>query len=384
MHSKRVGSTLAHGSIANVYIFSFVALFIMLIAVINFVNLATARATERAREVGVRKAVGAYELQLTAQFLSETLLLSLFAFILSALLCQLLLPAFNLLAGKEIAINIFKTGVVGVFLLIALMVGLLAGIYPALVLSSYKPVMVLKGAFSSSNKGLLLRRSLVILQFVITIVLIAGVIVVYNQLRYMQSRDLGFKKDQQLVVSFDGIDDMKLKWKDIKGQVASVPGVIGCTFSSSLPSVNHNSAYSQMEMKGGDMQASNINLYFVDYDFIKQYAIKVIAGRAFSEEMGTDSTQAMIVNEATVASLGYSKPEEIIGKKFSQWGRDGKVIGVIKNFNYRSLRDEVAPLTMRIEPGAFSPMTINVSPANLKKVLAGVEAVYNICTGWKI
>ncbi len=376
MHSKREG-TLAHGSMTNVYIFSFVALFIMLIAVINFVNLATARATERAREVGVRKAVGAYESQLTLQFLSETMLLSLFAFFLSAILCQLLLASFNLLAGKEIAVNIFKTGIVGLFLLMAVLVGLVAGLYPALVLSSYKPVVVLKGAFSSSNKGLFLRRSLVVIQFVITIVLIAGVIIVYNQLLYMQSRDLGFKKDQQLVISFDGVDNMKDKWVDIKQQTSVIPGVMGCTFSSSIPSAFHNSAYTNMELKSGDMQASNINLYFVDYDFIKQYGIKVIAGRAFSGEMGTDTTQAMIVNEAAVASLGYSKPEEIIGRKFSQWGRDGKVIGVIKNFNYHSLKDEVAPLTMRIEPGAFSPLTITVSPANLKKVLAGVEAVYN-------
>ncbi|ACU58456.1 ABC transporter permease [Chitinophaga pinensis] len=377
IHSKRKGTTLVYGSITNVYIFSFVALFIMLIAVINFVNLATARATERAREVGVRKAVGAYEVQLTFQFLCETLLLSLVAFFLSAILCQLLLPAFNMLAGKEIAVNIFKTGIVGLFLLIAILIGLLAGIYPALVLSSYEPVVVLKGAFSSSNRGLLLRRGLVVFQFVITIVLIAGVIIIYNQLLYMQSHDPGFKKDQQLVVEFNGVDNIKQHWKEIKQQVAGVPGVLGTSFSSSVPGKFNNSAYSVMELKNGDMQASNINLYFVDYDFIRQYNIKVVAGRAFSEEMGTDSTEAMVVNEATVASLGYSKPEEIIGKKFSQWGREGKVIGVIKNFNYRSLREEIAPLTIRIGPDAYTPMTITATGASLKTVLANVENIYN-------
>jgi putative ABC transport system permease protein len=377
MYSKRKGANLVSGSVVNVYIFSFVAVFIMLIAVVNFVNLATARATERAKEVGVRKAVGAYEAQLTLQFLCETMLLSMFAFLLSAILCQLLLPSFNLLAGKEIAINIFKTGIIGLFLLMAVAVGLLAGIYPALVLSAYKPVVVLKGAFSSSNKGLLLRKGLVVFQFVITIVLIAGVIIIYNQLLYMQSSDPGFKKDQQLIVEFNGIDDMQQRWREIKQQVASVPGVTGCSFSSSIPGKFHNSAYSSMELKNGEMQASNINLYFVDYDFLKQYGVKLVAGRGFSEEMGTDSTQAMVVNEAVVASLGYSKPEDILGKKFSQWGRDGTIIGVIKNFNYHSLREEIAPLTMRIEPGAFTPMTMTVNPANLKKVLAGVEAVYN-------
>lgn len=375
MTSKRDAAI--KGSITNVYIFSIVALFILLIAVINFVNLATARATERAREVGVRKSVGAYESQLTFQFLCETLLLSLFAFVLSVFLCQLLLPSFNLLAGKEIAYNIFLTGTVAWFLLIATGVGLLAGIYPAVVLSSYKPVTVLKGAFSSSNKGLFLRRGLVVFQFVITIVLIAGVMIVYYQLLYLQDRDLGFKKDQQMVVEFGAVKNIKDKWNDIRQQVLNVPGVSGVTFSSAIPGRAQNSAYSNIEMKNGEMQASNINLYFVDYDFIKQYQIQVLAGRAFSSEMSTDSTQAMLVNEAAVASLGYSKPEEIIGKKFSQWGREGKIIGVIRNFNYRSLREKVEPLSMRIEPGAFNPVSITVDPRNVKKVIAGVEAIFN-------
>lgn len=375
MTSKR--NAPVKGSMTNVYIFSIVAIFILLIAVINFVNLATARATERAREVGVRKSVGAYESQLTIQFLCETMLLSLFAFALSVVLCQLLLPSFNLLAGKEIAYNIFLTGTVGWFLMIAIGVGLLAGIYPATVLSSYKPVVVLKGAFSSSNKGLFLRRGLVVFQFVITIVLIAGVMIVYYQLLYLQDRDLGFKKDQQMVVEFGAAGNMKEKWNDIKRQVLNIPGVSGATFSSAIPGKFHNSAYTNMEMKNGDMQASNINLYFVDFDFVKQYQIKMVAGRAFSAEMGTDSTQAMLVNEAVVSSLGYSKPEEIIGKKFDQWGRKGTVIGVIKNFNYRTLREEVSPLTMRIEPYAFSPMTITVDPKSIKKTLAGVEAIFS-------
>ncbi|MCF6402096.1 ABC transporter permease [Chitinophaga filiformis] len=367
----------AQGSLTNIYIFSIVALFILLIAVINFVNLATARATERAREVGVRKSVGAYESQLTFQFLCETLLLSLFAFVLSVTLSQLLLPSFNLLAGKEIAYNIFSTGTIVWFLFIAIGVGLLAGIYPAVVLSSYKPVVVLKGAFSSSNKGLFLRRGLVVFQFVITIVLIAGVMIVYHQLLYLQNQDLGFKKEQQMVVEFGGIDNMKEKWYDIRQQVLNVDGVRGATFSSAIPGRFQASAYSNIEMKNGEMQASNINLYFIDYDFIKQYQIKVVAGRAFQPEMATDSTQAMLVNEAVVSSMGYSKPEEIIGKKFDQWGRKGTIIGVIKNFNYRSLRETVAPLTMRIEPGAFAPMTITVDPENIKKVIAGIETIYN-------
>lgn len=183
MKSKR--PALVKGSTTNTYIFSIIAAFILLIAMINFVNLATARATERAREVGVRKAVGAYETQLKIQFLCETVMLSLIAFVLSLLFCQLLLPAFNVLAGKEIAHNIFRNTDILWFLVIAVSVGLLAGIYPAVILASYKPIVVLKGAFHSSTKGLLLRRGLVVFQFVITIFLIAGVIIIYNQLGYL-------------------------------------------------------------------------------------------------------------------------------------------------------------------------------------------------------
>jgi putative ABC transport system permease protein len=170
---------------------------------------------------------------------------------------------------------------------------------------------------------------------------------------------------------------MKDKWTDIRRQVLNVQGVSGATFSSAIPGRFQASAYSNIEMRNGEMQASNINLYFIDYDFIKQYGIKVLAGRAFSPEMATDSTQAMLVNEAVVSSMGYSKPEEIIGKKFDQWGRKGTIIGVIKNFNYRSLKETVAPLTMRIEPNAFNPLSITVDPKNIKKAVAGIEAIFN-------
>jgi putative ABC transport system permease protein len=375
MNSKRPAPV--KGSTTNTYIFSVIAAFILLIAMINFVNLATARATERAREVGVRKAIGAYTTQLKVQFLCETVMLSMIAFVVSLLLCQLLLPAFNVLAGKEIAHNIFKSTDVLWFLVIAAGVGLLAGIYPAVVLSSYKPVVVLKGAFHSSAKGLLLRRGLVVFQFVITIFLIAGVIIIYNQLSYLQNHKLGFNKDQVMVLDFGDVENMKDKWAAIKQQVAQQPGVEGAVFSSAVPGGFENSAYSNLETKSGDMQASNINLYFVDFDFVKQYEVKILAGRGFSADMATDSTQAMLVNESVVSSLGYSKPEDIIGKRYSQWGSEGKIIGVMQNFNYHSLKKEVSPLTMRIGPGNFSKVSVSVHAGDLKQTLAGLEKVYS-------
>jgi putative ABC transport system permease protein len=375
MKSKRGAPE--QGSVTNTYIFSIIAAFILLIAMINFVNLATARATERAREVGVRKAVGAYDAQLKIQFLCETVMLSLIAFFLSLILCQLLLPAFNVLAGKEIAGNIFKNTDVLWFLLIAVGVGLVAGIYPAVVLSSYKPVEVLKGAFHSSAKGLLLRRGLVIFQFVITIFLIAGVIIIYRQLNYLQGHQLGFKKDQVLILDFNNGDDMYDKWAAVKQEMSKQPGVKSAVFSSAVPGGPQNAAYSKLETKSGDLQASNIDVYFVDFDFVKAYQVKILAGRGFSGDMATDSTQAMLVNEAVVAAMGYSKPEDIIGKRYSQWGSEGKIIGVMKNFNYHSLKDDVSPLTLRIDTHRFSKLSVGVSAGDLKNTMAGLEKVFH-------
>lgn len=374
MRSKR--NAPVKGSVINTYIFSIIAVFILVIAIINFVNLATARATERAREVGVRKAVGAHANQLKIQFLCETVIMSLIAFILSLVLCQLLLPAFNTMAGKEIQHFIFSNGVALWFLFIALSVGLLAGIYPAVILSAYNPVVVLKGAFSNSTKGLLLRRGLVVFQFIITIVLIAGVMIIYNQLSYLQAQQLGFKKDQVLVVDFNGVEKMQDKWAAIKQRALLQPGVSGATFSSAVPGTGQNSAYTNLETRMGEMQASNINLYFVDFNFIKQYQVKILAGRDFSGDMATDSTQAMLVNEAVVASMGYTKPADIIGKRFSQWGREGKIVGVFKNFNYHSLRNEIEPLTLRIEPGAFNKLSLNVKAGDVSATLAGLEQLF--------
>jgi putative ABC transport system permease protein len=202
------------------------------------------------------------------------------------------------------------------------------------------------------------------------------VIIIYNQLSYLQHHTLGFKKDQVMVLDLDGVENMKDKWVAIKQQVSQQPGVKGVTFSSAVPGGFENSAYSNLETKSGDMQASNINLYFIDFDFLKQYEVKILAGRGFSGDMATDSTQAMVVNEAVVSAMGYSKPEDIIGKRYSQWGSEGRIIGVMQNFNYHSLKKEVSPLTMRISPYDFSKLSVSIKADNLKQTLAGLEKVY--------
>lgn len=372
LHSDRGGEVT--GNLANIYIFSIIAGFILLIACINFMNLATARATERAKEVGIRKVIGAMRRQLTLQFLSESILLSLIAFVLASLFCELLLPAFNQLSGKIITESIFQNSAYLLLLfLLALGVGTLAGIYPAFVLSSFKPVAVLKGRFSSSSRGLLLRKGLVIIQFTISIMLIAGTAIVYTQLDYMRSQGLGFKKEQMLVIDFKGDEKVKQQLEAIKNTLSSHPQVLSVSASSSTPSSGNAGAYTNIESPAGEMQASNIDLYSIDFDFLSQYQIDIVAGRAFSKDFPTDSTQALIINEAAAANYGYASPEEAVGKRFSQWGREGQIIGVIKNFHIRSLQQDIKPLTLRIEPNDFRLISFSIDTKDIPNTLASLE-----------
>jgi putative ABC transport system permease protein len=368
LYSKRGGQE--SGSINNVYIFTVVAIFILLIACINFVNLTTARSVERAKEVGIRKVVGAEKGQLASQFIGESVVLCLIAFVLTIILSVLVLPLFNQLAGKTISAGIFSNWYyVAILLGTSVAIGLIAGIYPALVLSSFMPVLVLKGRFSSSKKGNVLRKTLVIAQFTISIFLIIGTIIVYTQMDFMQNRDLGFSKDQMLVL--DTNDDPA--GKALKEALTSIPGVKSAAMSSSVPGGGNPGAYSEIENKKGDLQIANLDLYFVDWDYVNQFKIKMVAGRAFSREFGTDTAQAMLLNEAAVKLFGYSSPQQAIGKRFKQWGREGKIVGVMKDFHFRSLQEVIKPLSMRIEMKNISLISVKMSTQNTAATLAAIE-----------
>ena len=369
LYSKRGGQET--GSISNVYIFGIVAIFILLIACINFINLTTARSVERAKEVGIRKVVGAERGQLASQFIGESVVLCIIAFILTLIFSALLLPMFNQLAGKTISAGIFSNWYYLTILFVTSVgIGLLAGIYPALVLSSFKPVMVLKGRFSGSNKGNVLRKTLVVAQFSISIALIIGTIVVYTQMDFMRNRDLGFSKDQMLVLNTN--DDPA---KDaLKQAISLLPGVKSTASASSIPGGGNSGAYSEIENKKGDLQIANLDLYFVDYDYVNQFKIKMVAGRSFSRDFSTDTAQAMLINEAAVKLFGYSSPQQAIDRRFKQWGREGKIVGVMKDFHFRSLQEVIKPLTMRIELRNLDLITVKVSPKNLSSTLAQIES----------
>jgi putative ABC transport system permease protein len=368
LRSTRGGSKT--GNITNVYIFASVAAFILLIACFNFINLTTARSAERAKEVGIRKAVGALKNQLTTQFIAESVLLCLIAFVLTILVSALFIPVFNQLSGKIVSQGIFhQLSQFPVLLLASVCVGLLAGLYPAIVLSSYKPTTVLKGRFATGTKGIFLRKSLVIAQFSISIGLIIATIVVSNQLSFMRNQDLGFSKDQMLVINTEGDPGKTAFQQSVKG----LPGVLSTTLSSSVPGGGNPGAYSEIENSKGDLQVANLDLYFVDWDYINQYKIKMVAGRSFSRDFQTDTTQAMVINETAVKMFGYQSPAQALGKRFKQWGREGKIIGVMKDFHFRSLQQQILPLCMRIKPDGCELVSINVSAAHLPATMAAIE-----------
>jgi putative ABC transport system permease protein len=368
LYSTRDGNNT--GNINNVYIFSIVAVFILLIACINFVNLTTARSAERAREVGIRKVVGAAKAELTRQFIGESVLLCMLAFLLSVGLAALMLPLFNQLAGKTIQHGIFSNWQ---YLLIlfgaAVGIGLLAGVYPALVLSSFKPIIVLKGRFSTGTKGIVLRKALVISQFTISIALIIGTIIVYNQMNFMRNRNLGFSKSQMMVIDSHG-DRARDAFKQ---SLTQIPQIRSVATSSSVPGGSNPGAYSEIENIKGDLQIANLDLYFVDFDYIPQYKIKMVAGRAFSRDFLTDTTQAMVLNEAAVKMFGYTSPEQAVGKRFKQWGREGKIIGVMKDFHFRALQEPIKPLSMRIELKECDLVSVNVATAGLSNTISAIE-----------
>ncbi len=364
----------ASGNIYNVYIFSIIAIFILLIACINFINLTTARSAERAKEVGIRKVAGAERTQLMRQFIGESILLCMIAFVITVILSIILIPLFNQLAGKTISTGFFQhpSNVLLLFLT-ALGIGCIAGIYPALVLSSYKPIVVLKGRFATGVKGILLRQVLVVLQFTISIALIISTIVVYNQMKYMRNQQLGFDKDHLMIIDTNG-DSNKDAFKQ---SLSTVPGVLSTSYCSSVPGNGNSTAYSKVQNKNGDMQTASLDVYFVDFDYLSQYKMQVIAGRGFSKQFGTDTTQAMVINESTAKLLGYTSPQQAIGRNFDQWGRQGKIIGVIKDFHYQSLQQPIRPLTMRIEPGGYQFISIKVASTNLPSTIKSIETNWN-------
>ncbi|MFC2165043.1 ABC transporter permease [Acidobacteriota bacterium] len=366
-HSDLLAELEPNSDIKYVYIFSAIALFVLLIAAINFMNLSTARAAGRSKEVGIRKVLGSYRLQLVKQFLTESTILSLISLTGAGLLVRLVLPLFNGLSGKEFSLSDMANGVmIMAVIAITLLIGLMAGSYPAFFISAFRPANVLKGKLKTGVKTGPLRSGLVIFQFAASVILIIGTLVVFNQLRYIQNKKLGFDKDQVLILNNAYL--LKAQAAVFKDEMLDHPQFLSGTISGFLPTPSHRSSTAVFpEGKFNDEHATSFQVWDVDHDYIQTLGMDIVEGRDFSREFSTDS-EAAIINEAAAKQFGW---DSAVGKRLSRFGSQQgahvtyTVIGVVKDFHFESLRTTIGPLMMFLGENndliAFRVNTENIS-----------------------
>jgi len=359
------------GSIQYVYIFSFIAIIILLIACVNFMNLSTARSSNRAKEVGVRKVLGSARGNLIAQFLTESTLVTLISAFIAIALAIVLLPLFNQVAGKQLGLTLQSLiWLVPSLIVIVLVVGFLAGSYPALYLSGFQPIQVLKGKLSAGFKNSFLRSSLVVFQFGISIMLIICTLVIYNQLNYIHNKSLGFDRDQVLVVKNTNVLGKQAEF--LKKEIKQMPGVVNATMSLYQPTGDDRLKTGLFPDREIDVKKDILSEFWsVDEDYLNTMGLKLLSGRNFSKQLASDSS-AIIVNEAFAEKFGQRDPLNKFVYRASFGIQQFHIVGVVKNFHYESLRDKISPLVLVYSPdnGAIS---VKVKTADLSGLVSKIE-----------
>jgi putative ABC transport system permease protein len=359
------------GDIKYVVIFSLIAVFILLNACINFMNLTTARSGQRAREIGMRKVVGARRKELVHQFFGESFLMAFISLIFAVGLVLVLLPLFNQLSGKDLPLMVLSRPHVILGLLgITLTAGLISGIYPALLLSSFQPVAVLKNAFKSGLRGKAFRRALVIFQFVLTTVLIIGTVVVYRQLNFLRRQNLGYEKDQVMIFRLTG--NMREKIDLIKTTFERIPGVINTAAASTVPGRRRQTLTLENWEERDSEDRFELGVLDVDLGFLSTFGLEMVEGRFFSRDFATDESNAVIVNEAVIRAMGMKDP---VGK----WilGPRLKIIGVIKDFNLRTLHHKIAPLVIGMDKSSLHHLFVKIAAENIPQTIASLRSSWN-------
>jgi putative ABC transport system permease protein len=378
LHSQLDYEAEENGDIKRVYIFSAIALFILLIASINYMNLSTARSALRAREIGVRKVVGAQRKEIIAQFLSESVLVSWLAMILAFLITWISLPWLNELSGQQLSIGIlWRPEIIISMLIVPFIVGILSGIYPALFMSSFRPVQVLKGLFKIGGNAISFRKVLVTAQFAISIILIISTITIFKQMRYMQQKELGFDKNHIINLPYNtALND---RFDAFRTELLSNTYVKNAGRSSRIPTGRLLDANGARIKKSDTLEPANADIKFVstDQDFIPTYGIKIVAGRGFSRDFSTD-TGAFLINEAAVKVLGFKSNDEAIGKDFGYGSRTGKLIGVFGDFHFESMHQKIVPLVLIVPRSGnrYGNISIKIAGNNIPSALAHIEKTW--------
>ncbi len=382
LYSNISGEIEPNNDIKNIYIFMSIGLIVLIIACVNFINLASARSALRSKEVGIRKVLGANKIQIIKQFLSESLLISLLSIPFALVLAELFLPVFSNMTGEEIGINMFELN--GEILLILfgiiLFTGIISGSYPAFIISGYQIDSVLKKSFKNNLSGLKSRNLLVTVQFVISTVFIIGIFFITQQMNYIRNTATGYTKNHIVVVPLKDNESIK-SYEVIKREIAKSNGVISVTASGRLPS----SIWSTFSVwREGFGEEEDISLFYnaVDYDFLKTYSIKLASGRDFSENYVSDRKLSYILNESAVKQFGWNDP---VGKQFQFSNKGlkiaefekGTVIGVVKDFHFRSMHDKIEPLILKIQPDMFRYLSVKIALENSSETLKGIQTAWN-------
>ena len=368
LHSVFKDGKLSGGRIEYVNLFSVVAIFILLIACINFMNLTTARSVKRSKEIGIRKVVGAVRTALIKQFLGEAIMISIFALVIALFIAMLLLPVFNDLTGKQILFPFSETGFWIMVICLTAVTGIVAGSYPAVVLSAFQPIRVLKGQLKFGRSAGMFRKGLVVFQFVLSTILIIGTIVVSKQINFISNSNLGYDRENLIYIALEG--ELTGKYELVKQQASHLPGISSVSRMTGNPT-NLENGTGGVDWEGKD---PNVTPMFtqasVGYDFVKTVGIKLEDGRDFSRDFASDSV-AYLINEAAAQKMNYKDP---VGKPLTFWEKKGFIIGVMKDFHFYSLHTPINPLIIRLrEPEAWGTLMVRTQPGKTREALAGLE-----------
>jgi putative ABC transport system permease protein len=372
LHSHLQDELETPGNLLYLYIFSTIAVLILMIASINFINLSTARSANRAKEIGIRKVVGANRNQLINQFIGESLFTTILSIILAFIIVDISLPFFNRLVNIQVTVsNFFNLGFLFSLIFIILFSGIIAGSYPAFFLSAFKPVLILKGKLCLGTKRKTLRKIMVIGQFTISIILVISTITIYRQLNFMKNEKLGFSKEQKLIIPVHWGANISKNYETVKSEFLKHSRITGAAVSGGIPGRIYTQEsyrlFNEAEDKGQQMKT-----LCTDKDFIPEYGIELAAGRLFFNEINTIRETEFLINETAMRALGLNSPQNAIGKKLLGW-EGGKIVGVVKDFHFQGLQQEINPLVITNFSWMFSFITLTLSTEEISRTLSYVK-----------